>query len=171
MKPKNQKTKQKPFGKLTKAQKRVAIAKDAIKQITAKSLTVESGRYVVLPNNVAVLNQTSARRMKGPCRVCQIGQAIVCGIKLFNETSTESIEGSETNRAMKLVTRWFSEESAVAMEGSFENQDNWVTENRVVFAYDKLLRIAAFRKRHKTYRARSVAIWKNVIRNKGEFVP
>lgn len=78
------KTKTKSPKKLTKPEMRVAIAKDAIAQIKAKRIIVNPGSYLRISGYNHYVVEKGFFNNGGKCQVCQIGQAIVCGINRFN---------------------------------------------------------------------------------------
>lgn len=168
------KTTKKTFTRLTAAQKRVAIAKDAIKQLVAGRFLASRGTYIsdngmyYTDHNRHISQDTVGKRTFKPCRVCQIGQAIVSGIRLFNrlEIDTNTVSGSDLHREMR---RWFTRRQTNLLETAFERRSLgrrigiWDTGcfDAVNFGGNKC----------RTPRALSIAIWKNVIRNKGTFIP
>lgn len=166
--------KTKPFSKLTKAQKRVAIAKDAIKQIREKRMRVAHGEYIIFcgmepirQGNVDVV----ALSKKRPCKVCQIGQAIVSGIRLFNTCTTRSDISPDSAREM--VTTWFNAKNASLMEVAFEGYTYagpCGIGPRLIDDFERAKAIS-FHRKHKSHSTRSIAIWKNIILNNGTFKP
>lgn len=171
------------FTRLTAAQKRVAIAKDARKQLLATRYKPRRGIYVGddLPdfeyqNYIAKINDrrlfskaADGGKTFKPCKVCQIGQALVSGIRLFNRL--EISHQSDQSDFYAGVSRWFSRKQYIMMEIAFERRD--VSAGRNELPAEDYQRALNFAKRLHIKRplALSLAIWKNVIRNKGTFIP
>lgn len=163
------KPKTKPFSKLTKAQQRVAIAEDALAQIEAKTIRVKSGNYIRLPVGMVEFKQGTQLSSSTPCQACQIGQGIICGIRLFNE-DTATDNGGSAVMALRLIERWFPTKTAVMMEGAFED-GCWTSEFKAEVSDGDRESLRLFKRRHRSFKARSIGIWKNIIANKGEFIP
>ena len=159
------------MAQLTLSQKRVAIARDVIKQIAAKRIFISSGEYLSGRHDDIDLNQKNINEVK-PCQVCQIGSAIVSGIRLFNQVSIPFNLGANDSKAMNLVTTWFTKKTAVMMEGAFEGGGGWLTRHYVKLSDKELEAAINFYVKHKGDETkRSIAIWRNVIKNKGHFKP
>jgi hypothetical protein len=160
------------FGKLTAAQKRVAIAKDVLKQIKARKLIIRTGNFVDVPidyyfeeHNKQYLNSSSAQ----PCTVCAIGAAIVCGIRLFNEVS---FKGDVTpEESWPLIRHFFSANQAVLIEAAFEcgghyshSYGPWPSDVDVSAARQ-------FGEKYDSDEDRAIAIFQNIVANNGVFKP
>lgn len=162
------------FNKLTKAQKRVAIAKDAIKQIRAKTIEVTQGNYFE-SHSIEIVSRSNIKtaiNKAEPCQVCQIGQAIVCGIRLFN--SEKVYNGMEPHNAAGIVQRWFGLKNAALMEWAFEGfgeDASGIGVGHKLVGLKSRIRAGAFYDRYPNDARRSIAIWENVIKNKGQFKP
>lgn len=156
---------------MTKAEIRVAIAKDAIKQIKAGNIKVSPERYLKILDKETLEVSQNFFKKNIPCMVCQIGQAIVCGINLFNQTTAEeNIMNYEV--AMKLVKRWFTPKMAVMMEGAFMPREcGWLTQIYVKVTPKEKESVRHFCSMYSDDTSRSLAIWKNVVKNNGNFVP
>lgn len=145
---------------LTPDQMRVAIAKDVIKQIDAHIYKATQGIYfkqiigmdgpfpIHRDKYFNPITQTNVGEIKS-CQVCAIGSVILSGIRLFNE-----VEFGRTHKASyDAVQIWFDMDQAILIEKAFEWQST------------------RFYKRYPAATDRLKAIMKNIIRNKGKFVP
>jgi len=91
------------FWAATPEQKRVAIAKDVIKQIRAKFYKPESGTYfqIDLPDSYGIRvtdsiekfdkAMTSIKRKGGTCEVCAIGGCFASLVRLGDKINTEEV--------------------------------------------------------------------------------
>lgn len=163
--------KPKPFKKLTAAQKRVAIAKDVIKQIRSRQYNIETGSYFEWEFSLEPQLKISKKSLseKRRCDVCAVGAAIASGLRLFNGSRYEEI--TKWN-AFHAARKWFTANQAIAIECAFETSaSQWLATN---FKGNKQLNIRArrFAASHGgTASNRALCIFRNIIRNKGEFVP
>lgn len=169
MKTKTKKT----FSRLTKAQQRVAIAKDAIEQLKARRFVASPGSYIRDKirdgANRSISQETVGGRTFRPCRVCMIGQAIVSGIRLFNKLEVESCEvsGSGLHHELK---RWFTSSQAAMLEVAFEKRNVGYRMHTWTDEYSAAVNFGHHNKCRTPY-SLSIAIWKNVIKNNGTFKP
>lgn len=145
------KTKTKPFSELTKAQQRVAVAEDAIQQIKAGRFKMEKGTYLRrLDDGMQHFNQ-ELLLTGAECGVCGIGAALCSLVRLDNKLD---VKGRPSSHQMKVrLLDVFSTKDISNIEHAFER---WNFTSR-------------FRQNKESNRA--IAIFKNIIRNKGEFIP
>lgn len=159
--------KTKSFNQLAAAQKRVAIAKDAIAQIVAGRFIIQHGKYFDW-NGSGEAGQSELTDEKTVCTVCQLGATMASAVRLFNSVSV-SKNGCNDSEVLITLGHWFEASQISLMEGCFELDNSWLTEG---FAVDADLdAIAAFKRKHKSFHKRSLAIFRNIIANKGEFKP
>src|SRR6185437_4537611 len=158
----------KPFHRLTDAQKRVAIAKDAIKQIKLGAFKVYPSCYITLLHGLDEFRKGDSKELtkKTPCKVCQIGQGIISGIRLFNRVTAFDIMTDEES-ALDLITRWFSRRTAVLMEGAMMSHrcrngevrswPGWLTRellnNRDKITREEEDRLVSFQAKHRSHKA------------------
>jgi hypothetical protein len=185
----------KQFTRATPAQKRVMIAKEAISLIEAKKLIPQGGHYVTFDGKdtsgdygwIGWIERFSRNDLKTgfknetlSCQVCQIGQAIVAGTILFNKIKVPTIRGANPEIAAGFVQRWFTPKTIILMECAFEDslgsqqmeeqyQEDGYGDK--ITSYAEQERAHNFGQRYDYEDDRSIAIWKNVIENNGEFVP
>lgn len=168
-----------PFRKLTAAQKRVAIAKDVLKQIAMRKYRVRLGRYIswLEPKSLPVCElifkqSTLCDPNRQACRVCAIGGAIASGIRLFDKKITGPLMG-QGMQAGGIVSEWFTPAQALLIEAAFESTCSQTMQgfDGNFTTIEDHARCIAFRARHRSPVSRAKAIFRNIIANKGEFVP
>lgn len=149
-----------PFRKLTAAQKRVAIAKDVLKQISARRIKIQRGVFVLsrLDNETAVYNQASVRKLKS-CTACAVGAAIVCGMRLFNKVERSLIDRPNA------LEEWFTPSQIQEIEWAFECGNGYFSQR------DRSHPAVLFGERYSGPTERARAIFKNITTHNGEFVP
>jgi hypothetical protein len=171
----------KPFKKLSPAQKRVAIAKDVLKQIKRERYDIKLGSFGSLPEyeyhedaEKIVANRKFFQKEDPRCDVCAVGAAICSGIRLFNKVSFTAM-GLDSDLSYQLIQNFFSDEQAVLIENAFELGDGAFTPNEIDEIADlpEIDTDAAieFGSNFENRTERAVAIFSNIIRNKGEFIP
>lgn len=128
---------------LTKAEKRVEIAKDVLKQIKANKYRPTNGIWVMDSNGYKVEDLISYARqvaeeadavdlkkdvvckLNGTCSVCALGSLFVSAIDKFNHTKLNSgycVGFSEHKNAMcNPLLKWFSAKQLLLIESTFEN--------------------------------------------------
>lgn len=159
--------KKKTFTRLTAAQKRVAIAKDVLEQIKLRTTKIKSGHYWNVGGDDffgIVSKKTLCTETK--CTCCAAGAAVLSGIRLFNRDEVSPYNGATI---YELPTTWFESKQLALIEAAFEPfggahmmrahaGDGYVVAVRFNRGIDGL-----------TERARR--IFKNIIKNNGEFKP
>ncbi len=154
------------FAKMTKAQKRVAIAKDVIKQIAARSIKPRFQIYLESPNQIAKKMDIGKQLCdvlpnRPACKVCAIGGMFVAAVGLFNDLPVDETFVNRFVDAGPLKNRllnFFGREQLREIEWCFEDNETWITNVNA----PKHRRDAA---------KRMAAIMQNIIENKGTFVP
>lgn len=148
---------------MTKAQKRVQIAKDVLKQLRIGRLKPKKGVYVEPKTAINIKSvepdiQVQKLIKDKACKVCALGSLMVCAIDRFNK-----LKLSETSSYSKLdifdrtyLMKFFSYNQLEFMEAAFEG---WYGGGCDLFS-PKL-----------PNKERLTRIMKNVIRNKGTFIP
>ena len=164
-------TKRKP---LTPAQMRVAIAKDVIKQIIARKMIINNGVYFRPTVADQHVNKAVANEKGFQCRVCAVGAAIVSGIRLFNEVEFRVADMGVTN-SFAAIQNWFRPSQAALIEAGLEGEASRAIYRHCDVKVSKgdMKRADAFYWKHQNMAPEDVviAIYKNIIRNKGEFKP
>lgn len=145
------------FRKANKARKRVMIAKDVLDQIRLEKY-VPSCLYFVLdnPTSETVINQQNLQN-DYKCRLCGIGAAFASAVRLGNsfEAKTYALDSQPIR---EVLSKYFSNDQILMIENYYENwgvaAKKW---NRHNGFWDRIPRM--------------IAIFQNVIDNKGEFKP
>ncbi len=168
----------------TKAQLRIEIARDVLKHIKAKNITVKSGNYFipVVKNNARYEDkqlQEVLPKLK-ECRVCALGGMFYAFVDKYNnfEISSLGVEYSSQYRDSKIreLLDMFSKDQLYLIECAFEETD--ISDNcryRSQYKASEYHIAKAFRKAngiegHEHDKA-LILIMKNIIRNKGTFKP
>ncbi len=156
------------FEKLSKAEKRVQLAKDVIKQIGAKKFIPTRGAY--LENSNSDLNsdifsekdygkQVNELLKNKKCKVCALGSAFVAGVLRANDMvcdTTYVAEGTMRDYLHKYFG--FNISELFDIECAFEG-----------FLADG--EIQNFYVNYPNKKENLLAIMKNIIKNKGKFKP
>lgn len=120
------------FNKLTPDEKRVAIAKDVIDQITAEKYVASCGIYMSIDTNKEYKEDESLQKVldkEESCQVCAMGAIFASKVRLGNEFSVDQLNGwvgdiSASDRdILKATDDIFSLEQMRLMEFCFENDD------------------------------------------------
>lgn len=167
--------------KLTKAEKRIIIAKDVIKQIRSKFLIPYKGCYVSITNNYDPISsgtinaQEELKNIKS-CRVCAKGSLLISKIAKFNSvfldgkydinTTFSQLNGND--RCINNLPE-FTRRQLDLIELAFENFIS--SDDKTIFFSQKLANKARdFYAKYEDTEQRLIAICKNIIKNKGTFV-
>lgn len=169
-------SKMKPFSRMSAAAKRVAIAEDVIAQIKAKQYLVERGTWCeiqeVLMGDI-VYDQTMLTQgvvIPPPkCTVCAIGAAFASSIRIFNDCEA-SLE-NDKNDAQPQLEKFFTTKQLALIENAFENGDGGFRTEQQLLSDEELDDAIAFGRRYLAYDKRALAIFGNIVDNKGVFKP
>lgn len=175
------KKKQVTFKKLTPAQKRVAIAKDVLKQIKAKKFLIESGNFAIIRNGIMPDPDVFDKgyllsKEVEACDVCAIGAAIISGIRLFNKVTFNNPH-IDPIESWNLIREFFEPEQAVLIENAFEigcgaYNENWSEEEPLPEVdQSEIDKAMEFGQEFDNETERAVAIFTNIVQNKGVFKP
>lgn len=171
-------TKKKPFHRLTAAQKRVAVARDAIAQLNQGRFIADHGHYISLDRKTTeaeVIDQkllTSRKQIT--CRVCVTGAAALSYIRKFNRKTLPG-EFCMSQDVAGILSKVFTPAQLGLMEIAYEGQLHGMHFTCPDFNAGQ--RAEDFREKYKggTYAQadndRVVAIFQNIIDNKGTFKP
>lgn len=186
--------------RMTKAEKRVEIAKDVLKQIKANKYRPTSGVWVIDTDGNEVddfvyrirdedseavidLKKDVVCKLNGRCSVCALGSLFISAIDKFNHTKlgpscSMDFTEHEDSRHNPLL-KWFSAKQLLLIESTFENRyGGWsentiyvLSNNKVIYWDDVVLpAIHTYCKKYPDETSRLKAIMNNIIRNKGTFV-
>lgn len=151
--------------RLTKAEKRVAVAKDALKQLHTEKYLAETGTYIGCNIDDTLGSdwrpdqaQKELKTMK-PCSVCARGALLLSAVRKFNEATVSDVLQTKEWPSADL----FGWEQLSLIEAAFELwEENGGKPMPKAFAFGN-----KFTNDHD----RLVAILKNVIKNNGTFKP
>lgn len=162
--------KQIKFSRLSKAQKRVAIAQDAIQQIKAGQFQIEDHVWAELllddGEDMTVNQQALLVGKPVQCKCCAVGACFLSSMRLDNRAEFNST--AEQNDAYRQLKRYFSKDQINQIEAAFELGDGAVTADDDDEKYGRAIR---FGRRFKNQERRAIGIFKNIIRHGGQFVP
>jgi len=144
--------------KPSKIEMRIAVAKDAIKQIKAKIYIAMEGTYTgnlesrLKFASIDIDTQVQPHLLNmNSCRVCARGAAAISCIRKFNNcTVGDFIEKNWESESIKI----FGTKNLCNMERAFEG---WAKEGEL------------FKESYQDEDKRMIAIFKNVIKNNGTF--
>jgi len=184
------------FGQLTKAQQRVAIAKDVIAALKAQRLFARTGTWARIGRDcpVSLEKLSVGTELQGvfnqpnvSCDACALGACFVSAVKLGNDCKLTadardngefnfylpSDGGGDQTGMSRTLSRYFDEEQLSLIECAFE-----VGEGALGKPYDKFPddsdivdRAAEFGEGFDYDHDRMEAIMNNIINNNGEFKP
>ena len=153
---------------MTKAQERVAIAKDAIRQINAGRYYVETGGWCSIDRTDTINQELLTRRDRPVCNVCALGAAMASSLRLFNIGQIGSGEASTWDVDQQL-SRFFSPNQMTLIEAAFECRGTGlgafggnVSDAQIV---------ATARLGILEDKSRALNIFRNIIKNGGTFIP
>lgn len=182
---------EKPFSRLSAAAKRVAIAEDILKQIKLNQYQIEQGTWLNIdqpdePDLEGLLRKAEGsptqNRLLGSkqtvvvevpaatCTCCAVGAACASAIRLFNNYELQrenDLDGIEEGH--KVLGRYFTKEQVELFEAAFEQRSD---ESMHEDCKEKLLsRALEFGCRYDDDTKRAEAIFRNIVKNNGVFVP
>ena len=163
------------FSKMTKMQKRVALAEDVIASVRSKKYMADAGTYLSMDNKNDGSCDATMNNYKNAdvqCNVCAIGSLFMSRVKkskignlgrgIIHEDSdsmVKSLKGIFTNKELRLLEYAFEGDD---IEGLFCDD----TDEHDVIAFDCF----SFHDKYSTDRGRLIGIMKNIIKNKGNFI-
>lgn len=169
----------KSFGRLNARQKRVAIAKDAIKQIEAEQVRMVRGNFItglywdseINPelDSPAEFGKAQLNAETLTCQACAVGAAVVSGIRLFNRRRINRYGAHEN--AVTILGEWFSAVQVAMIETAYEHGHGWFSEHSSEATDEELRRARSFGRQFRSDHKRALAIFQNIVRHKGTFVP
>lgn len=175
-----------PFSKLSKPQKRVAIAKDVLQQIKQKKYIAEAERYVSRINFVDAFDsygediKSNFKKIKD-CRVCAMGACLMSATKFANKLNFEdvghSISDLKNEKVQTLFAEIFSPKQLLLIETAFEGNNGGDKVGEEIFEIDSCqyanekIKCDKFHDKYDNPQSRMIGIMENIIKNKGEFKP
>lgn len=182
------------FKKMSKAEKRVAIAEDVIAQIRCETYVPTSGTYVEINASskaadkgfdVYSMNTKPADLMMQEgmlsCNVCAKGAMFLSHVRKDVDSCTidQARRGADERHIEHELTDLFSEEQLDMIEAAFEGQADFYTDNHGedtdddgdVLPTDPGMKAERFAERYSDDQKRLIGIMRNIIKNKGTFKP
>lgn len=179
--------KNKAFWAKPKEQQRIAISKDVLKQLSIKTIKAKIGDYFEVYDIKEPITKVPEKmddllrifkRTKNPCSVCAIGACFVGLVNMGNKIpvkgflSTDKLEGWEignTDIMREALRKVFPSVQISLLEMAFEKyytlSDNEKPDE------ESMKMAILFGEKYTTDKKRLIAIMKNIIKNKGEFIP
>ena len=165
----------KVFNSLSKAEKRVFIAKDVLESLKSNRYQAKHLTYVNAYNKLKneTFNQDSINRDDFSCKVCALGAIFSSKVKIANDFECQIDEyglvdlyGSELNGydIRDNLEKYFSRTQLKSIENAFEGNDCDVEEG-----YNLNKKYKEFFNKYNNAEERLTAIMKNIISNKGLF--
>lgn len=176
----------KTFLAASPAEKRVMIARDALKQLKLGKIIAKRGKFVEGLFRMGDKNPENMELQKVlpdiNCKVCGLGSLFVSQVRFIDNcklTDTDIEYGYLEMEDRLKQTKYFSKEQKVLIEVAFEGgggyyQDDDYADEYNVNKYLSKKKINSAIKFYNTYdgaEERLIAILKNIIKNGGEFVP
>lgn len=163
------KIKSKSFSRLSKAAKRVAIAKDVIQQIKAGQFAIETGVWAEVNNNNAISSDVNQNMLLGrreplKCNCCAVGAAFLSSMRLFNVA--EFNEQVSEEYAFDQLERYFTYNQLRLIEQAFEIDEGACHPDGP--ESDRAIELG---RKYSDETERALAIFQNIVRNKGTFTP
>lgn len=155
------------FNRLSRKQKRIAIAKDALQQLKLNKYLPARGLYVLERWNPDESMNDIIARDGEQCEVCAIGAAF-CSLARFNTELT--LEHGSPELVHNTLRLCFSNRQMALMEYAFEGRSvSRITST--LKSYTDCNLAYTFWHRHKDATERMKAIFRNIIKNGGTFKP
>lgn len=154
------------FNSLSTEEKRVAIAKDVLAQIKDKRLIPMSMIYFVINTTLDESSSIQANLNKVTCHACALGSLMFSHIKYNNKVTVR--EGSSicnNNSISERLKDYFDRTQLNLIETAFEK---WFTDESNTT--DEII-ASKYCNNSENSEQRIIKIMKNLIRNKGTFVP
>jgi hypothetical protein len=174
--------KNRAFKKLSRPQKRVAIAKDALKWLNNGIYSAQEGVYCAVRRtgtyyaegneqvNVLIANENVN------CQVCAKGALLMSHIMFTNKVSlSESHYFGDSDAIQNRLKNVFSKSQLDLIETAFEKDVIRYRNKYLINSKGNYTKVASkairFGEKYKEDQSRLVAILKNIVKNKGQFIP
>lgn len=160
------------FMKMSKTNKRIAIAQDVIASLKIGKYTATPGNYLEVQtdkdyDSLPADSQALLRTEEVNCDVCAIGAIFASKVRKGNKCNYDLLNGNNDSSLIANLKGIFDEKELRIIETAFEGeaQSGLVRENEEEAAQ------AWFERNHPHDETkRLVAIMKNIIKNKGNFI-
>lgn len=160
------------------ARERVKIAQLVLEEIEQEWIVPQHGTYLYFEGMPKLHRLGPRKTMQAvlsdkECQACAIGALFVAAVDEYD--SLPAKEGVDVRRMLDYLGRWFEHSQLKLMEAAFENFHSYGSKTQrfhekhsKVRGYDQ---ITSFERARRSAHNVLVAIMKNVIKNKGRFVP
>lgn len=165
---------------MTNQQKRVAIAEDILLNLKNKVIVAKKGRYIDINTRALGVDEDddvkeNFGKIKN-CPVCMMGACLLSVVKMENNANFDdmAIGIDSADKMWERLNEYFPKDSLLLIESAFEKSTGGlrVAEDRFHFKSEILANMGVkWGKKYSTDNKRIVAICKNIIKNKGEFIP
>jgi len=165
----------KAFRRLSDGEKRVTIAGDVLDQLDAKRFVPTFGTYLEVPFSVETKfydgNLKVDEVLSGvTCEVCGIGSLFVAAVDRANACTVDDMQSPSDDEFMReYLGEWFSREQLEMIEAAFEGRQIWILGFSSI--KDSFKKCVRFTSRVKSPEGRLRKIMRNIVENKGVFVP
>lgn len=163
------------FTSATKPEQRVMIAKDVLARLAAKQYRPKSSTWVGIPRNRVEDGQSLQHYVadKGSCQVCALGGVMASYAFFANDIRIRDCgDGTGVNfgENRDLLTGVFGMDTMREIEHVFERGTGNLDLPCGISDKRRSL-LGAFSRRHRSDRALFKAIFTNIVKNGGDFVP
>lgn len=165
------------FEDLTPAQKRMAIARDAIAQIKEKALLPSYASGYCSFNGTTfddwTINQSTLQNLKSfRCSVCAAGALAIAAIRQGNKFDGRGILTAAD--VADILAKWFRAEQIIEIEAAFEDAESTALSERLQpegKVKVDLREARQFGRKFEREDKRMLAIFNNIVEHQGEFKP
>ncbi len=152
------------FQTLSKAEQRVAIAEDVIKALRIGKMIASKGGYFIV-QGTRISNNVNEMLQDGSCEVCAVGALFASEIMKTNE-----IVAYGTQVKSRLV-KYFTRDQIQLIEAAFEEDYTYCSNKTSVEESIKASNFCRNKLKYYNTRDSMIVIMKNIIENKGTFIP
>lgn len=157
---------------MTRAQKRVAVAKDVLLQLSESRVKASSGVWFSVYDGLTVGKQLQEELTKVDCIVCALGGLFVGCVNLFNDFTVsrhlKKFGSLDRDDLLVKVGKLFSKKQIDLIEVAFERHAYGWNHN---LSKKETERALSFNYNNVNADDRMRAIMNNIIKNNGQFVP
>jgi hypothetical protein len=165
------------FNSLSKAEKRVLIAKDVIAMVNAGKRQPITSFYLRINNSWDFSNNDSVQKIVDDisCYCCALGACLLSTIKYVNSVEFHELDiiNSDSSEIWRLLKSLFTPKQMLLIEYAFESKESGDRVGEDSFKQtltEKEVELSIkFGKRYFYSKDRLIAIMENIIKNKGTF--
>lgn len=165
------------FNSLTKAEKRIEIAKDVLSMISDKRKTIVRGIYLNIYNEDILGGSAQKYVDEISCECCALGACLLSATKYMNQLTIGEIHfvNSENSDVWGILNKVFSAKQLGLIEYAFEGSFDGTRVSMDSFSfYNEDIDIKSavmFGRGYENDEERLTAIMENIIKNRGTFNP